>query len=138
MSILGIFLVSLFSIFIGFGSAWIFRTRVIHKLKRDENRLNGLLESERLVKENLRRENQMAFQMKEKMELELKAKLREAELMIKEMDIDIILLQKSNEEIEEMFKAKDPEIFEVKKKLLEANNTISRLKGQLSNAQMPI
>jgi hypothetical protein len=138
MSILGIFLVSLFSIFIGFGSAWILRTRVIHKLKRDENRLNGLLESERLVKENLRRENQMAFQMKEKMELELKAKLREAELMIKEMDIDIILLQKSNEEIEEMFKAKDPEIFEVKKKLLEANNTISRLKGQLSNAQMPI
>ena len=138
MSILGIFLVSLFSIFIGFGSAWILRTRVIHKLKRDENRLNGLLESERLVKENLRRENQMAFQMKEKMELELKAKLREAELMIKEMDMDIILLQKSNEEIEEMFKAKDPEIFEVKKKLLEANNTISRLKGQLSNAQMPI
>jgi hypothetical protein len=138
MSSIGIFMVSFFSILVGFLSAWIIRTKSIHKLKRDENRLNGLLESERLVKENLRRENQMAFQMKEKMELELSAKLREAALVIKEMDMDIILLQKSNEEVEAMFKAKDPEIFEVKKRLLEANNTISRLKGQLSNTKMPI
>jgi hypothetical protein len=138
MSSIGIFMVALFSILVGFLSAWIIRTRYIHKLKRDENRLNGLLESERLVKENLRRENQMAFQMKEKMELELRAKLQEAAVIIKEMDMDIILLQKSNEEIEAMFKAKDPEIFEVKKRLLEANNTISRLKGQLSNAKMPV
>lgn len=123
---------------IGFISAWVLRSIKIAKIKRDEIRLNGLLESEKLVKENLRRENQMAFQLKESMEYELRKKLKEAEIIIMGMDRDILLLQKSNEEIESLYQTKDPEIFAIKKKLIEANNSIARFKAELSNYKMPV
>jgi hypothetical protein len=124
-------------ILLGFISAWVIRSITIAKMKRDEIRLNGLLESEKLVKENLRRVNQMAFQQKETMEFELRRKIKETELIIREMDRDILLLQKSNEETEALYQSKEPEIFAVKKKLIEANNTIARLKAELSNHKMP-
>ena len=73
----------------------------------------------------------MAFQLKEATETELNQKLKAAEQLIHQMDMDIILLQKSNEETEAMFRDQEPEIFELKKRLIEANNTIARLKGQL-------
>jgi hypothetical protein len=117
---------------IGFGVAWILKTMEIQKLKRSENSLNGLLESERLVKETLRKESALAFQLKETIEGDLGRKLKEAEHVIKEMDRDILLLQKSNEETEMMFKKLDPEVYDIKIKLLEANNTIARLKGQIA------
>jgi len=117
---------------IGFGVAWILKTMEIQKLKRSENSLNGLLESERLVKETLRKESALAFQLKETIEADLGRKLKEAEHVIKEMDRDILLLQKSNEETEMMFKKLDPEMYDIKIKLLEANNTIARLKGQIA------
>ena len=116
---------------IGFGVAWILKTMEVQKLKRSENSLNGLLESERLVKETLRKESALAFQLKETIEADLGRKLKEAEYIIKEMDRDILLLQKSNEETEMMFKKLDPEMYDIKIKLLEANNTIARLKGQI-------
>jgi hypothetical protein len=47
------------------------------------------------------------------------------------MDEDILLLQKSNEMNEAEFRASQPEIYDLKMKLIEAQNTISRLKGQL-------
>ena len=117
---------------IGFGVAWILKTMEVQKLKRSENSLNGLLESERLVKETLRKESALAFQLKETIEGDLGRKLKEAEYIIKEMDRDILLLQKSNEETEMMFKKLDPEMYDIKIKLLEANNTIARLKGQIA------
>ncbi len=117
---------------VGFGVAWILKTMEIQKLKRSENSLNGLLESERLVKETLRKESALAFQLKETIEADLGRKLKEAEHVIKEMDRDILLLQKSNEETEVLFKKLDPEMYDVKIKLLEANNTIARLKGQMA------
>jgi hypothetical protein len=117
---------------IGFGVAWILKTMEIQKLKRSENSLNGLLESERLVKETLRKESALAFQLKETIEADLGRKLKEAERVIKEMDRDILLLQKSNEETELLFKKLDPEMYDIKIKLLEANNTIARLKGQIA------
>jgi hypothetical protein len=117
---------------IGFGVAWILKTMEVQKLKRSENSLNGLLESERLVKETLRKESALAFQLKETIEGDLGRKLKEAEYIIKEMDRDILLLQKSNEETEMMFKKLDPEMYDIKIKLLEANNTIARLKGQIT------
>jgi septal ring factor EnvC (AmiA/AmiB activator) len=117
---------------IGFGVAWILKTMEVQKLKRSENSLNGLLESERLVKETLRKESAMAFQLKETIEADFGRKLKEAEHVIKEMDRDILLLQKSNEETEMMFKKLDPEMYDIKIKLLEANNTIARLKGQIA------
>lgn len=117
---------------IGFGVAWILKTMEVQKLKRSENSLNGLLESERLVKETLRKESALAFQLKETIEADLGRKLKEAENIIKEMDRDILLLQKSNEETEMLFKKLDPEMYDIKIKLLEANNTIARLKGQIA------
>lgn len=117
---------------IGFLIAWILKTMEIQKLKRSENSLNGLLESERLVKETLRKESALAFQLKETIEGDLGRKLKEAEHVIKEMDRDILLLQKSNDETEMMFKKLDPEMYDIKIKLLEANNTIARLKGQIA------
>jgi hypothetical protein len=47
------------------------------------------------------------------------------------MDSDILLLQKSNEETEALFKAGEPVIHSLKLKLIEANNTIARYKAQL-------
>ena len=93
--------------------------------------LEGLLESERLVKETLRKENALAFNLKESVESELGSKLKEAHTAIKSMDEDILLLQKSNEMNEAEFRASQPEIYDLKMKLIEAQNTISRLKGQL-------
>lgn len=94
--------------------------------------MEGLLESEKLIKETLRKENAMAFQMKESVEAELGKKLVETEAALKMMDEDILLLQKSNEETEALFKITQPEIHALKLKLIEASNTISRLKAQVS------
>jgi peptidoglycan hydrolase CwlO-like protein len=119
---------------VGFGLGFIWPFYMVQQLKRTERSLNGLLESERLVKETLRKESAMAFQLKETTETELNQKLQAAERLIRQLDSDVLLLQKSNEETEAMFRDKEPEIFELKKKLIEANNTIARLKGQLSQS----
>jgi hypothetical protein len=47
------------------------------------------------------------------------------------MDNDILLLQQSNEETEELLKSGKPELHNIKLQLLEANNTIARYKSQL-------
>lgn len=99
------------------------------KLKSTE----GFLESERLIKENLRKESAMAFQLKENVENELTKKISDAEQMIKLMDNDILLLQKDNEETEALIKTTQPELYNLKLKLIEATNTISRLKAQLQD-----
>lgn len=117
------------SIFVGFIAAWIIKTLELQKVKKELNRTSGLLESERLVKETLRKENAMAFLLKETIENEMGRKLKQAEQALKLMDEDILLLQKSNEENEAFFKESQPEIFDLKMKLIEANNTISRLKS---------
>ena len=72
----------------------------------------------------------MAFQLKETLEAEMKKRLKEAELQISSMDQDILLLQKSNEETEELLRKGQPELHQLKLKLIEANNTISRLKAK--------
>ena len=116
----------------GFISAWIIRSISYFKLKKNQKSTEGLLESEKLIKETLRKESAMAFKLKESIEAELGRKLEEAHLIIKTMDENIILLQKSNEETEDLLKITQPEIHALKLKLIEANNTISRLKSQLT------
>ena len=49
---------------LGFISAWIIRTLSFQKLKKSNKSIQGFLESERLVKETLRKENALAFQLK--------------------------------------------------------------------------
>lgn len=118
--------------FAGFLIAWIIRTIKLRSEIRLHKGTSGLLESERLIKETLRKENALAFQLKETAEAELGKKLKEAEALVRQMDQDIILLQKSNEETEALLNKGMPELYQLKLKLIEANNTISRLKAQLS------
>ena len=132
-SMLQVIIFSSISLLVGFSSAWILRTIEIAKIKRIHVGTEGLLESEKLIKETLRKESARAFQMKETVEAELGRKLQNAESIIKQMDNDILLLQKSNEETEKLLQTTEPELYNLKVKLLDANNTISRLKGQLQS-----
>jgi len=126
-----LFLFSLIFFIVGFLGAWVIRTYTIHEFKKNLKSTEGLLESERLIKETLRKENALAFQLKENVEAELGDKIKQAEDTIKVMDEDILLLQKSNEETELMFQITQPELYALKLKLIEANNTISRIKSQM-------
>ncbi len=93
---------------------------------------DGFLESEKLKKETLQKELNSVYQAKETLELTLKQRLQEAAIINKRMDEDILLLQKSNEETEALLKAGQPELHSLKLQLIEANNTIARLKGMLA------
>lgn len=84
------------------------------------------------MKEKLRKENILVYQAKEAMETDLGRKLKDAEVLNRIMDEDILLLQKSNEETEALLRAGEPALHALKLKLIEANNTIARLKAQLT------
>lgn len=105
------------------------------KIRKQLRSSDGFLESERLKKETLQKELNTVYQAKETMELTLKQRLQEAASLNKRMDEDILLLQKSNEETEELLKAGQPELHALKLQLIEANNTIARLKGLLGKAK---
>lgn len=121
----------LYSFLGGFLLAWLLRAQVVVRLKKTIKRQSGLLESERLVKETLRKESALAFRLKEEVEQELGQQLSRAGEIMKEMDRDILLLQKSNEDNEKMFSEAQPELYDLKLRLIEANNTISRMKAEL-------
>ncbi len=130
-----LFLFSVVFFIVGFLGAWVIRTYTVQNFKKNLKRTEGLLESERLIKETLRKENALAFLLKENVESELGSKIKQAEDIIRVMDEDILLLQKSNEETEKLFQITQPELYSFKLKLIEANNTISRLKSQLQERQ---
>lgn len=115
----------------GFILAWVLQTLQIQKIRKIHKSTEGLLESEKLMKEKLRKENQVVYQQKEIQEAEFSRKLKEAEQLNRIMDEDILLLQKHYEETEALLKAGQPEIHQLKLKLIEANNTIARYKAQL-------
>ena len=104
------------------------------RLQKQLRSSDGFLESERLKKETLQKELNTVYQAKETMELTLKQRLKEASILHKRMDEDILLLQRSNEETEALLKAGQPELHALKLQLIEANNTIARLKGLLNKA----
>ncbi len=78
----------------------------------------------------------MVRQHKMAAEMELSQKLQQADIIIRQMDSDILLLQKSNEETEELLAAKHPEVHALKIQLLEAQNNIARLKGKLKEGEL--
>ena len=102
------------------------------KIQKQLRSSDGFLESEKLKKETLQKELNSVYQAKETIELTLKQRLKEAAMVNKRMDEDILLLQRSNEETEALLKAGQPELHALKLQLIEANNTIARLKGLLS------
>jgi uncharacterized membrane-anchored protein YhcB (DUF1043 family) len=115
----------------GFIIAWVIRTITLLKLKKEYKSTQGLLESEKLRKETSQKENSFLIQSADATLLITKEKLRKAEDLVRIMDNDILLLQKSNEETENLFAKAEPALHEMKLKLIEANNNVARLKKQL-------
>lgn len=116
----------------GFAAAWVWRTLHLQQVKKDMKSTKGYLESERLIRDTLQKENKQVYLSKEAMEADLQRQLKEAHRTIRQMDQDILLLQKSNEETEALLQAGEPVIHSLKLKLIEANNTIARYKAQLN------
>ena len=116
---------------VGFLLAWLLRTMIVVKLKKELTSTKGFLESEKLKKETLNKENQFVYQQKKFTEDELQSLTQEAIDYKKFMDESLVLLQKDNEETEKLLKAGQPLIQDLKMKLIEANNTIARYKAQL-------
>lgn len=117
----------------GFIAAWVIRTITLNKLTKLQRSTQGYLESEKLMKETIQKENIMAHQMKQAVELEYGKKLQESQDLIRLLDENILLLQKSNEETEALMKAGLPAMHDLKLKLIEANNTIARYKGHVES-----
>ena len=113
----------------GFLIAWIIRTITLAKIKKLLKGTQGYLESEKLKKETVQRENVLAHQMKQSIELELTSKLKESQEINKVLDENILLLQKSNEETEALLKAGQPALHDLRLKLIEAYNTNARYKA---------
>ena len=114
---------------VGFILAFLIQLITIQKFKKENKSFRGLLESEKLIKENAQKENSFLLQSADASLLTTKIKLKGAQDTIRIMDNDILLLQKSNEETEDLFAKGEPEIHELKLKLLEANNIILRYKS---------
>jgi hypothetical protein len=115
----------------GFIIAWILRTITLAKSRKLHKSAEGYLESEKLMKETLQKENTLLHQARQATELELKKKLKEARDINKMLDQDILLLQKSNEETEALLEKGQPALHELKLKLIDAYNTIARYKAQV-------
>ncbi len=124
-----LFMYSTAAFITGFTAAWIIRSITLVKINKLQKSTAGFLESERLMKETLQKENAQLHQLKQALQLDTEKKLQEAAAQNKIMDENILLLQKSNEETEALLKISQPELHVLKMKLIEANNLIARYKG---------
>ena len=115
----------------GFIIAWLIGYTRQNKVQKELKSSQGFLESEKLMKETLQKELAVVHQNKMAVELDLTQKLQNAEKIIRQMDSDILLMQKSYEETEALLEAKQPEVHALKLQLIEAQNAITRYKAQL-------
>ncbi len=116
---------------IGFGIAWFLQFKKLQQQYKELKSTRGFLESERLMKETVQKELSIVHQNKMAVELDLKQKLQDAQKIIRQMDSDIILMQKSYEETESLLKVTQPEVHALKLQLIEAQNAIARLRAKL-------
>jgi hypothetical protein len=116
----------------GFAIAWVIGYSKLTKTRKELKSTKGFLESERLMKETLQKELAVVHQSKMATELDLSLKLQSAEKIMQQMDSDILLLQKSNEETEALLEATQPEVHAIKIQLIEAQNAAARYKAQLT------
>ena len=116
----------------GFGLAWFLQLGKLHKQQKELKSASGFLESERLMKETLQKELAVVHQNKMATELDLSQKLHKAEKIIRQMDSDILLMQQHYEETEALLQIKQPEVHALKLQLIEAQNSITRLKAKLA------
>jgi peptidoglycan hydrolase CwlO-like protein len=117
---------------VGFGIAWVIVMNKLTNERKQFKSASGFLESERLIKETLQKELAVVHQQKMTIELELTQKLTHAQKIIRQMDADILLMQKSYEETEAQLLQTHPELHALKVELIEAKNNIARLKGLLA------
>ncbi len=103
--------------------------KINSRLKKFKS-VEGFLEQERRINETLKTENKQLHIHKEQARQEFEERVKELHRQIKRMDEDIILLQKSNEETEELLKAGMPVVHNLKIQLIEAQNTIARYKAR--------
>ena len=130
-----IIIIACFCFILGFIIAWVIQTAKLSKIKKEKNSIEGFWKSEKLMKETLHKENVLLYQTKQIAENEFLKKINEASAIIKMQEEDILLLQKSNEETEAAMQAGLPGLNELKLKLLEANNTIARFRGQVETKE---
>ncbi len=114
----------------GFILALIIYLVIYARVKKELRSTQGYLESEKLMKETLKKENLTLYNLRQANEADLIKKLQEAQALNIRLDEDILLLQKSNEETEHQLQITQPELNAIKLKLIEAQNTIARYKGQ--------
>jgi hypothetical protein len=81
------------------------------------------------MKETLQKEIAAVHQMKQVIELDYAKRLKDSQDLNRMLDESILLLQKSNEETEALLKQGQPALHDLKLKLIEANNTIARIKA---------
>lgn len=115
----------------GFLIAWAIHLFLLVKSRKSQKSIEGFLESEKLIRERFQKENAQLHRVKETTQQEYEEKIQSLQKLVKRMDEDILLLQKSNEETEALLKAGDPVVHSLKLKLIEANNTIARYKAQV-------
>jgi len=130
-----IIIIACFCFILGFIIAWVIQTAKLSKNKKEKNSIEGFWKSEKLMKETLHKENVLLYQTKQIAENEFLKKINEASAIINMQEEDILLLQKSNEETEAAMQAGLPGLNELKLKLLEANNTIARFRGQVETKE---
>jgi hypothetical protein len=114
---------------VGFVAAWFINASRVKNLQKELKSTQGLLESETLKKETAQKENKFLIQSSDAALMHTKEQLQRSRETIHILDEDILLLQKSNEETEALLAKGESAIPELKLKLIEAQNTISRLKG---------
>lgn len=114
----------------GFLIAWLLRLVTVLPLKKSNKSLAGYLESEKLRKETLQKENTGLHETKRILNETNEARLKALQQLATRQDEDILLLQKSNEETDALLEAGQPVIHSLKMQLIEAQNTIARYKAQ--------
>ena len=124
------FIYSGITFIVGFGIAWLIRKLAVAKIKKSLKSTQGYLESEILKKETLQKENIQVHQLKQIAEHDGLKKLEHLKELVKRLDADILLLQKSNEETEALLEAGEPALHSLKLQLIEAHNIIARYKAQ--------
>jgi septum formation inhibitor-activating ATPase MinD len=126
---MALYIYTFIAFIVGFVLAWLINTNKVSKLQKDLKSTQGLLESETLKKETAQKENKFLIQSSDAALMHTKELLKKSKETIQILDMDILLLQKSNEETEALLAKGESAIPELKLKLIEAQNTISRLKG---------
>jgi hypothetical protein len=123
---------------VGALAAWIIRTLVIVKLKQSLSSFTSLYETEKLRKELLNKENLQLHKTHDAAKAELIAKVEKLTSDNKRIIEDLLLLQKSNEETEALLQAGEPELYNLKIKLIEANNEIARYKALIKTGDVTV